>query len=379
VVASGDACHWPDKATSKSNGLVEWRRVRNGATLKIAVFFPDAPRTGWSSAWGIPRTLKRMGHEVISGGIPVDIGNPNAQQLQKLQPTLEQLKQQDLILVSGTEHIAPWLDALYQRYEWKQLPAVKANWYHESFFREDFTIDFETVSQFADEHFFPGVQDAEHFDQESFAKDRAHWLPFGVDTQVFRKLDVQTSYDDDIEIGKYGEIKKRWPVAFIGWIYEKRGRFLKALSQHDIPPIRAGSVDIRDLGGYQAEESTRRMADNIRHVGVFFNMPALSQLLVSKVYEVMACGTFLLTPLLSQDRGISNNTKLFESGRHLVYYRSSNLPYVAQLLREWSSAGKEEEREKIAATGCQEVHANHSLEKRLEVILEKCGVREPVH
>lgn len=344
--------------------------------MKIAVFYPDAPRTGWSAAHGIEHTLRRMGHSVVAGRIPVDVMNPAPHVFEAIKetlPILETLKEQDLILLSGLEHIAPWLDSVYGAYEWKAINVPKAAWYHESFFREDYTIDFEAIQGWTDQHFFPAVQDAEFFDQDSFAKDRSHWLPMGVDTQIFCPVPGQGSRPTQWTIPE-----KRWPIAFIGWIYDKRARFLKALSRHDHPKIRLGGVSISDLGGYQQEESVRRLADNYRRIGVFFNLPALSQLLVSKVYEVMACGTFCLTPQLSVDRGIQRNMEIFQDGRHLVYYRSSNLPYVAQLLREWSSEEKAEERERIAAAGCKEVHENHSLEKRLEVVLAKCGVKAMV-
>jgi glycosyltransferase involved in cell wall biosynthesis len=346
--------------------------------MKIAVFYPDAPRTAWSATHGIESTLRRMGHQVVPGRVPVDVANPAPHVFEAIKatfPSLETLRGTDAVILSGPEHIVPWLDPIYGLYEWKTIAAPKLAWYHESFFREDYTIDFDTLQAWSDEHFFPAIQDAEFHDQESFAKDRSHWLPLGVDTKIFRAIPW---FEGDLVITKYGTVRKTWDIGFIGWMYEKRARFLKALSQHNHPRVRIGGCSVTDLGGFQAEDTARRLADNYRRVGVFFNLPALSQLLVSKVYEVMSCGTFLLTPMLSADRGISKNMDPFESGRHLVYYRSSNVPFVAQLLREWSSEEKAEEREKIAATGSAEVHKNHSLEKRLEVLLAKCGVKELV-
>jgi hypothetical protein len=340
--------------------------------VRLAVFFPKSQHAAWSMSNGLVTTLRRMGYQVLRGELPATGGNVPPQVFESIKeslPAIEALKGCDAILVSGPEHIAPWLDAVYGKYEWKQLGVPKAAWWHETLQREDYSIDWDNVSCWADENFVPAWQDADWLDQEAFGKGHVHWLPFGVDTHVFRP-------HDDFLLGRTQ--KKEWPVAFIGLVYEKRARFLKALGQHNHPPIRVGNVSISDLSGYCAEESVLRLAANYRSIGVFFNMPALSSLLVTKVYEVMACGTFLLTPELSADRGISKNMELFESGRHLVYYRSSNLPYVAQLLREWSSEEKFSEREKIAMAGCGEVHEKHSLEKRLAVILEKIGVKETV-
>lgn len=341
--------------------------------MKIAVFYPESRLTGWSAAWGIVNTLRRMGHKVAVGAIPVGVASPNEAQLEAIKaemPAAAVLKECDAILLSGPEHIIPCLDAIYGLPEWKTWAVPKLGWYHEGFFREDYKIDFDTVSPWSDEHFFPAIQDAEFFDQESFAKGRAHWLPLGVDTKMFNvDLTVATGLRRP---------DKTWPVAFIGSMYDKRQHYLNALSRHRIPKIRIGSVFVQDLGGYQAEESTRRLAENYKQTGVFFNLPAMSQLLVSKVYEVMACGTFLLTPEIAPSQGADKNMRTFESGKHCVFYRPSNLGYVAQLLRDWSSPEKLAERELIASAGCREVHLNHSLEKRMTQMLAVCKIKEAV-
>lgn len=366
--------------------------------MKIACFYPKSQFASWSMTLGWTTTLRRMGHEVIPAELPGaggDIPKSLFESIKAKLPTLEALKECNAILVSGPEHIAPWLDTVYGKYEWKHLEVPKAAWLHETMQREDYSIDWDGISLWADEHFLPAYQDADWLAQPSLGGEHVHWLPFGVDTEVFQPCKVEAVARHrhinatDLEIGvKSGQCDdpncflrkqtKAWPIAFIGLMYDKRAHFLNALGRHNHPPLRVGTVGIQDLEGYRAEESARRMASNIRQIGVFFNLPAMSSLLVSKVYEVMACGTFLLTPQLNADHGTDKNMEPFESGRHLVYYRSSNLPYVAQLLRDWSSPEKEAEREQIAAEGCREVHENHSLEKRLAVILEKIGVKETV-
>lgn len=343
--------------------------------MRLAVLYPRSQFAAWSMSGGIVATLRRMGHEVVPGELPGIGGEVSPQVFESIKaqlPPVETLKKCDAVLVSGPEHIAPWLDAVYGKYEWKNLGIPKAAWWHETMQRDDYSLDWDNVSMWADENFVPAYQDADWLSQPMFGGEHVHWLPFGVDTKIFKPFTSLTPTDDQ------GRTEKAWPIAFVGLIYDKRGRFLQALSRHNHPPIRCGQVSINDLSGFCAEESARRLADNYRRVKVFFNLPAMSRLLVSKVYEVMACGTFLLSPQLPADHGIDKNREAFESGRHLVYYRSSNLPYVAQLLRDWSSDEKAVEREKIAATGCQEVHEKHSLQSRLETILSKIGVKEVV-
>lgn len=331
--------------------------------MKIVVLYPNSPFAGWSAAKGIGPTLVKMGHEVLD--IPVN-PDPRATPMQveetrRGMPPAEILKQYDLILSAGTEHIGPWIDAVYGIYDWKHLGVPKAAWFHESFNRDDYNLDFGTLCHFADEFFFPAIQDAEFHDQESFAPGRAHWLPFGVDTSIFKPLKEVDGY----------KIEKHFGVAFMGLFYGKRKGFMDVLRRHAIPTIKLGNVQIADLHGYQHEESTRRYAANLREITVFLNLPAMSRLLVNKVYEVLACGTFLLTPFLPTEQGVAANMQHFKDKEHLRYYKPTNLPYLAQIMNEYLTEDFAAERERIAAAGCKEVHEKHSLKMRLEEILAK--------
>lgn len=348
--------------------------------MKIGFLFPDSQFASWGQTHGVVSTLQAMGHEVVTGAMPNAMGEipPHVfEQIKSRLPSLETLKGCDAILISGPEHLAPWFDAVYGKYDWKGIDVPKAAWWHESMHREDYTLDWDNVGFWANENFVPAYQDADWLSQECFGGQHVHWLPFGVDTKVFhdRSADVH-GWDLPTNVASHTE--KKYPVAFIGLMYEKRQNFLKALQQHNIPRIRIGNVVVRDLDGADPVENVERLASNYRRVGVFFNLPALSRLLVSKVYEAMACGTFLYTPMLGSDKGISENMKPFHDREHLVYYRGANLVDVARGLREWSSEDKTAEREKIAAAGCREVHEKHSLKLRLETILSKIGVRETV-
>lgn len=345
--------------------------------MKIAVFFSADPTAGWCMGEGIVRTLRRMGHTVISGPLPTlrEASEPLIKMIKDGAPKLKDLANCDAIIVSGPEHIAPWIDLCYTKYEWKQIPVPKACWLHESCHREDYEIDFDIIKWAGDEWFFPAIQDAEFHDQEMFAAGRSHWLPFGVDTEMFRPRDWKN--EEIIEIGQWNLpspmhlplVEQVFDVGFLGLMYQKRQLYLRALSRHNHPPIRIGMCSVNDLHGYHLEESIQLLVKNTRQMKVFFNLPALSKLLVSKVYETLACGTFLLTPAVPEERGAEQNMKLFTSGEHLVYYSPSNLPYVAQLLREWISPEKDAERVRIAESGCREVHAKHSLKIRLLEIL----------
>lgn len=333
--------------------------------MKIAVLYPNNPLCSWNMARGLVNTLRRMGHEPLSIPMPTarETSETQLAMFHKSVTSLEVIKRCDLAIVSGPEHIGPWIDAAWGIYEWKNLGIPRAAWLHESLFREDQNIDFDAIKNFADEWFVPAMQDVEYLDQECFAKGLAHWLPFGVDTEVFRACpECDSTKPHDHWFRRQQDI----PIAFLGLMYPKRQIFLQALSRHDHPPLKIAQVAVQDLDGYNYEKSVELYAQSLRRIKVFFNLPAMSRLLVGKVYEALACGTFLLTPMLPPEGGVSKNMLPFNSPEHLIYYRSSNLGYVAQLLREWSSSEKDEERERIAEAGCREVHEKHSLAVRFE-------------
>jgi hypothetical protein len=333
--------------------------------MNIAVLFTDTQVCSWNMGHGLGKTLERMGHKVENVPMPTSpqATEEQVKQVRASKPPIEYFKQFDAILISGPEHIAPWIEHVWGMYEWKQVAAPKLGWFHESMNRDDFKIDFESLKWVADQWFFPAIQDAEFHDQEMFAKGRSHYLPLGVDTEVFQPGPKLSAFRDAFD------------VAFIGLLYQKRQIYLKALAQHQIPDIRVSRVmGHTDLWGYDFEGAASLLASNYRAVKVFFNLPAMSRLLVSKVFEVMACGTFLLTPQLVPEA--AKNMNLFEDGRDLVYYRASNLPRVAQLLREWSSPEKDAERQRIAEAGCRLVNEKHSLKMRLTEMLSKIAVAQ---
>jgi len=61
-----------------------------------------------------------------------------------------------------------------------------------------------------------------------------------------------------------------------------------------------GNIQVHDLGGVRVRETALLYADNLRQIKVFVNLPTLSQLAVTKVYEALACGTFLITPAITE-------------------------------------------------------------------------------
>jgi hypothetical protein len=327
--------------------------------MMVAVLFPmDAPGVSWNLGRGVCATLKRMGIQPLPIDLPT-VATADANMLAEVKkrvPPIETLRSCDAVLTCAPEHVGPWIEAVYERYEWRNLNVPTAMWLNESCERDDYLIDLEAIGWIGREWFFPAVQDAEKHDQPMFAPGRSHWLPYGVDTDMF-----STGFHE----------RRDYPVAFIGGIPQKSMLFLQALFKHAVPSIRLASVQINDIDGYDMAGSTHRYAVNLRRVKVFFNIPQAGRLLTRQVFEAMACGCLVVTPMLPPEQGVSKNMVLFEPGNHLVYYRASNLPLVAQYLREWTSDERGIRRAAIQGAGHREIHGKHSLDVRLTEIMAK--------
>ena len=344
---------------------------------RVAVFYPKTVRAGWSITSGLAPTLRRMGYEVTDVGTPMapasDTVPPQLiDHLKRTFPTLEELKKHDAIIVSGPEHIAPWLDAVYESLIWKQLDVPKASMYHESSSRADGgEYRFDLVLWTADHHFYPAIQDAEVYDQEQFAEGRAHWEPFAVDTEMFKPDEMPENDMAPLNL-------KDIPIGFIGSIYDLRASFLNALGKFEHPPIRIGQVAYQDIDGVNIQRSMEMMAGDIRRMKVFFNLPALSLLNVGKIVEIMACGTMCLTPQLPTKCGAHRNMTQFTSGEHLVYYRSGNVAQTAETLKYWTREEHAEERERIALAGMKLVHEKYAMTDQLARVLSKLGIKRGI-
>ena len=370
-----------------------------GRQLKVVVIFPGTVTAAWSVSDGIVNTLRKMGHQVRD----FPRGRPYCPIL-----TPDDLKQADLIIASGFEHLSrdqrlsPFDDRHVSIAFWKKLQVPKVAWYHESARRlrdAPIAMVWKGIEPLIDQHFFPAIQDAEMYDQPHFANGRSHWLPFGVDTDIFKpqgcpkckglplwqckrreysesnpSLIVPTDEIKKIicpECAGVGHVptKKTVNIGFIGLMYGPRADYAAKLAQHlhDVIIV-AGKVQVADLDGYPFEENAHRLAANYRRIKVFFNFPAMSQLLVTKVYEIMACGTMLVTPYVTGAG--EHNLDVFEHTKHLVYYDPNNLAFINQVLREFQE--RDTDREFMALRGMREVHEKHSLRLRLEQMLQVC-------
>ena len=252
--------------------------------MKIAAFYSDSPFAGWVQTHGFGDVLERMGNEVVRIPVP-----PITQVSREIADRVNKpITDCDLAIVSGPEHLRKWIAHFYP--DWASLNMPKVAWYHESFLREDYSLDYTHYEKMFDFHFFPDRADAGKYGGE--------FLPLGVDTAIFNPL---SSWQP-------GTIERTIDVAFIGLMYPKRARFVEELQPHlgDIRiQYKTGcqsergiipAIGVWDFDGLNIRRSAELLAETYRRIKVFVTFPSLSNVLVAKVLESTACGCKLVCP-----------------------------------------------------------------------------------
>lgn len=289
----------------------------------IAVFRVHSSGAAWCCSDGMASALRALGYRVLDGGDPRQQSVP-----------IEHLQQADLIIMNALEWYDEVLSNRYGPQAWNALKAPKAAWYAESAHRDDRSFPFDRCRQLADRHYFPAAQDAVEFSGE--------WLPFGADLSVFNAKPVAKRYD----------------AAFLGMMYPKRMEYVSRMGYPltILPP----AFDPNILHSFellaQAYSATR----------IFVNLPSYSRLLVTKVTEVMACRTMLVTPKVDHPSG-AHNMSQFTDGKHLVYYDSDRPADVGDIVEHYLRCPGE--LDAIACAGLAEVSRAHTLAQRLEKII----------
>lgn len=330
--------------------------------MKIACIYPRSLFSAWSVSEGIVDTLRRMGHEPLNCGI-----DQQAKQFKRSDyPSMDELNACDLIIVSGPEHIGKFVRAIYP--EWDKVKTKKALWWHETIERADYgKLDVDGIKTLGDVFYTPAAQD------EKFGLT---WLPFGVDTEMFKpcwvydNVHFQQSADWKHEAcgenhifgphhcpldRRFDSGKRDIDCAFIGLVYGPRQEFLKKLTPHlgDIK-LTIGNCQVQDLSGVNIRKSVELYASELRRCKVLMNLPSLCRHTVTKIFEGAACGALVLTDRVEDERNLVDSA---------VYYETPE--QCAERLRRFVSEGCTI----LSQTNCEEVHKNHRLDQRLSVIL----------
>lgn len=299
--------------------------------MKIAVFYPRSLYSAWSVSEGIVDTLKRMGHEPLNCGV-----DPQQKEISRSQfPSFDALKECDLVLVSGPEHLREYIAALYP--DFKKLKTKKVCWWHETVEREDYgkmpSGEFNAPYDVA---FTPAAQDEKY---------GMKWLPFGVDTEMFKSEEIFHGVIG-MPYGVIGRPARTHGAVFVGLLYGPRAEFVKKHGLESL--IKFGACQVQDIDGVNIRKSVELYASELRRSRVLVNLPTLCRHAVTKLFEGAACGCAVLTHKVEDDRNhVLKSAQYYETGEELKELLSQNL------------VGSE-----------VEVVNNHRLDQRLQVILK---------
>lgn len=159
------------------------------------------------------------------------------------------------------------------------------------------------------------------------------WLPHAVEPLAYPKFDLLT---------------KKYDVCFVGHVNSPNR--VEALDRlfSEFPNFYFGQQLFEDAARKYAEAK------------VVFNI-SMTDDINMRTFECMATGSFLLT------NWIPTIEDLFEDGKHLVLYRTHD----EMVEKAKYYLAHDEEREKIAQTGCAEVLAKHKIQDRVNIIISE--------
>jgi GT2 family glycosyltransferase/tetratricopeptide (TPR) repeat protein/2-polyprenyl-3-methyl-5-hydroxy-6-metoxy-1,4-benzoquinol methylase len=160
------------------------------------------------------------------------------------------------------------------------------------------------------------------------------WLPLACDSEVHRKLNVEKQYD----------------VGFVGREFRGMRQELLSRVREGFPRSFIGQAPHTEMAGIY---SRARIAVNC----------SLANDLNMRVFEAMSCGALLVTNRLKAN----GQEELFRDRVHLVEYETVEeaLALIDHYLEH------EDERERIAKAGHEEVVTNHTYRVRMERLLER--------
>lgn len=158
------------------------------------------------------------------------------------------------------------------------------------------------------------------------------WLPHAVEPQAYPKFDL---------------LSKRYDICFVGHVSSTNREDALDRMFQEFPNFYYGQQLF--------EAAARKYAES----KIVFNI-AMKEDVNMRCFETLATGSFLLTDW------VPSIDDLFEDGKHLVLYRS--LDEAVDKAKYYLA--HDEEREKIAQAGYEHVIKNHTIQHRVNLILD---------
>lgn len=319
--------------------------------MRIALFYPHNMMACHYATGGYRAALESMGHEVFDCPFPGNMVNPAV--LASV-PSIEDLQGCDVILSTYHEYTQPWLQAIYTYPEWVMLmrerPVLAR--FDESMDRHDLSLPdrVPVLLEWATHYSWPAAQDAKKYGGE--------FHPYGAEPEIFHPgLEGHVKRTRDIDLG------------FIGSPYPKRQEYLQKLQLH-LPQktmLHIGRVFVQEIDGMNERASTMLLAHNYRRIKIFFCLPPMSNLLVEKIFDVMACGAMVMYPRLQDEA--EANLKVFEDGKEIVYYEYGFFADNGKQVKYYLD--RPDEVRRIADAGAARIRRDYRLETLLDKMLRQ--------
>ena len=170
---------------------------------------------------------------------------------------------------------------------------------------------------------------------EADGVDNAAWLPLACDPDIHGRQQTETPFD----------------IAFVGHVFPgERQRLLDEIAR-------------RYPNSYVGQCYLEEMANVYSSAKIVFNR-SLKDDVNMRVFEGLCSGSLLVTNALPPDTG---QEELFERGRHLATYDDEE--ELWHTLEFYLS--NDDERQRIAQAGCEEVLRKHTYRHRMEAILSR--------
>lgn len=211
----------------------------------------------------------------------------------------------------------------------KRLPCKTILWYQDDIFTTEHASKQITYNGWAFDMVYSFDKMAIDLYRELGVKD-PRWLPLAMSPTVHRKTFLT---------------EKKYDISFVGNIYPNRKILLERLA--------------RRFNLFVTQAFMDDMVRIFNESKIVLNLGIGPTGIQQRVFEVMGCGSFLLTNEIPQE------SRLFKDRVHLVYFNDTNIEELAEYY-----LSHDEEREAIALAGYREVNNGHTFLHRIQKILD---------
>lgn len=295
--------------------------------MRLAIFYDLFPETGWRNdgnplyVWASLKRLEQKGILEVDHLAPKEDSNLFG----KYDASLDIDWGED-----GLSSIIP--------YKLIDLPRPRIVWNSDTHLGFDYRLN---KSKLADYSFCAQKQAVIDFKKNGV---NSEWLPHAFEPQAYHDLE---NLDENGNPTPFSYATKDHDVCFVGHVNSpNRIDFLDRMFK-EFPNFFFGQRQFQEAAKIYAKS---KICLNI----------AMKEDLNMRCFEVMGSGGFLLTDY------VPYMEELFEDGKHLVLYRS--LDEAVDKAKYYLT--HDDEREKIAQAGFEEVMKKHTIDKRVGRILE---------